>query len=256
MTPTNPLTTVTPLSKYLAMALFIAMPFIGGWIGYTHVPPTVVEIEKVNNQESAINYDPLSAETKNWGLCEPRSTVTKISRTGRERERLQLGFEEVDGTWNRLFVPFYGYDISGYCMKYPNNWSIALAGVENLNVAFNRDSNSTTTPEFFFQTIQSSLPLEDSDKEVYRYEYASSPLVGSKEMVVSRQTRQIGYKEALELVTKEGDVFYFRLFVKNENTLHVLSKSFTSNEYGTSVYADFLATADEMIFSLQPLGRY
>lgn len=38
---------VTPLSKYLAMVLFIAMPFIGGWIGYIYAPEKIVEIEKI-----------------------------------------------------------------------------------------------------------------------------------------------------------------------------------------------------------------
>ena len=47
----SPLHTVTPLSKYLAMALFIALPFIGGWIGYTYAPEKIVEIEKVVIQE-------------------------------------------------------------------------------------------------------------------------------------------------------------------------------------------------------------
>jgi hypothetical protein len=40
-----PLKKITPLSKYLAMILFIAMPFIGGWIGYTYTPEKVVEVE-------------------------------------------------------------------------------------------------------------------------------------------------------------------------------------------------------------------
>jgi len=40
---------VTPFSKYLAMALFIAMPFIGGWLGYKFAPEKV--IEKVVTQE-------------------------------------------------------------------------------------------------------------------------------------------------------------------------------------------------------------
>jgi hypothetical protein len=38
---------VTSLSKYLAMLLFIIMPFIGGWIGYTYAPVKIVEIEKI-----------------------------------------------------------------------------------------------------------------------------------------------------------------------------------------------------------------
>ncbi len=44
---------VTTLSKYLAMTLFILMPFIGGWIGYVYAPEKVVEIEKV--REDAVN---------------------------------------------------------------------------------------------------------------------------------------------------------------------------------------------------------
>ena len=38
---------VTPLSKYLAMSLFVALPFLGGWIGYTYAPEKVVEVERV-----------------------------------------------------------------------------------------------------------------------------------------------------------------------------------------------------------------
>ena len=43
----NQLNKVTPLSKYLAMALFIILPFVGGWIGYNYAPEVVVEVEKV-----------------------------------------------------------------------------------------------------------------------------------------------------------------------------------------------------------------
>lgn len=39
--------TVTPLSKYLAMGLFIILPFIGGWVGYSYTPEKVVEMEKI-----------------------------------------------------------------------------------------------------------------------------------------------------------------------------------------------------------------
>ncbi len=37
---------VTPLSKTLAGIIFVAMPFIGGWIGYNLAPVKVVEVEK------------------------------------------------------------------------------------------------------------------------------------------------------------------------------------------------------------------
>ncbi len=41
--PLAPLNKVTPVSKYLALTLFIILPFIGGWIGYTYAPEKVVE---------------------------------------------------------------------------------------------------------------------------------------------------------------------------------------------------------------------
>jgi protease II len=42
-----PLKQVTPLSKYLAMIIFIVMPFVGGWIGYHFAPEKIVEVEKI-----------------------------------------------------------------------------------------------------------------------------------------------------------------------------------------------------------------
>jgi hypothetical protein len=65
MEPTNQVTepkqdvlrSVTPLSKYLAHALFIAMPFLGGWIGYEFAPEKVVEVEKLIKQDKTSPFD-------------------------------------------------------------------------------------------------------------------------------------------------------------------------------------------------------
>lgn len=46
---------VTPVSKYLAIVLFMIMPFIGGWIGYNYAPDKIVEIEKKVFIESVVN---------------------------------------------------------------------------------------------------------------------------------------------------------------------------------------------------------
>lgn len=51
VTQTSQLHQVTPLSKYLAMALFIILPFLGGWIGYMFAPEKVVEVEIVRYVE-------------------------------------------------------------------------------------------------------------------------------------------------------------------------------------------------------------
>jgi hypothetical protein len=43
----HPVNQITPLSKYLAMVLFIMLPFLGGYVGYTLAPEKVVEVENV-----------------------------------------------------------------------------------------------------------------------------------------------------------------------------------------------------------------
>lgn len=48
---------VTPLSKHLAMFLFIIMPFVGGWVGYTYAPEKVIEIEKIVEVERSTVKD-------------------------------------------------------------------------------------------------------------------------------------------------------------------------------------------------------
>jgi hypothetical protein len=44
---------VTPLSKYLALGLFIVLPFIGGLVGYTYAPEKVVEVLVPNTIEKS-----------------------------------------------------------------------------------------------------------------------------------------------------------------------------------------------------------
>ncbi len=53
ITPENQLHQVTLFSKYLAMTLFIVLPFIGGWVGYTSAPEKIIEVEKVIVKEKA-----------------------------------------------------------------------------------------------------------------------------------------------------------------------------------------------------------
>jgi hypothetical protein len=46
---------VTPLSRYLALALFIALPFIGGWVGYVNAPDEIVEVQVVTPKDSNLS---------------------------------------------------------------------------------------------------------------------------------------------------------------------------------------------------------
>lgn len=62
MKQTSRLQQVTPLSKYLAMALFIALPFLGAWIGYEFAPEKVVEVVKEIEVEKVFEKQDLDKE--------------------------------------------------------------------------------------------------------------------------------------------------------------------------------------------------
>lgn len=57
------LNTVTPLSKYLAMTLFIALPFVGGYVGYSFAPEKIVEVENIIEVEKVAEVVTQSTET-------------------------------------------------------------------------------------------------------------------------------------------------------------------------------------------------
>ncbi len=54
---------VTPLSKYLAMALFIILPFLGAWIGYMYSPEKIVKVERIS-EVSTSEYE----ENDRWSF--------------------------------------------------------------------------------------------------------------------------------------------------------------------------------------------
>jgi hypothetical protein len=89
---------VTPLSKYLAMTLFVAMPFIGGWIGYTFAPEKIVEVEKVIIKEAPVYQIN--------GYSEEKSNATS--------------------TWN-----IYRNDEFGFEISYPSNWRMDEVSTDN-----------------------------------------------------------------------------------------------------------------------------
>lgn len=79
----SPVNQVTPLSKYLALALFVTLPFLGGWIGYEYAPEKIIMIETVVVKEPkalsantevntvATNLENLQLEKRFWqSICE------------------------------------------------------------------------------------------------------------------------------------------------------------------------------------------
>lgn len=90
----NALNTVTPLSKYLAMVLFVVLPFVGGWVGYTYAPEKIVEVEKVLNKVEPEVIETVTQETVSYARVlhdiaqlYPQSFVYDASSTFEWREK-------------------------------------------------------------------------------------------------------------------------------------------------------------------------
>jgi hypothetical protein len=80
---------VTPLSKYSAVALFVILPFIGGWIGYTYAPEKVVEVERVIEVEKVITKEVVIEIPAENSFDKNSETLTTI-RTSRNNQTPQL----------------------------------------------------------------------------------------------------------------------------------------------------------------------
>lgn len=76
------LTTVTPLSKYLAMILFISLPFIGFYIGIRY-EESIVSVNDVNSQEVSVVPTPTEYS--------PSPIVSSIPVTQRDINKLDKG---------------------------------------------------------------------------------------------------------------------------------------------------------------------
>ena len=95
---------VTPLSKYLALALFVILPFLGGWIGYTYAPEKVVEIEKEVIREVVVEKEIEVTPQKN------ESSYSVETKTYRDAE-LGIAFE-YPAVWGEVTID----DEAGICL--------------------------------------------------------------------------------------------------------------------------------------------
>lgn len=84
---------VTPLSKYLALALFIVLPFIGGYIGYTLAPEKVVEIEKAVTKEVVVEKETQEQTTQK---SEVTTSLKKVESVGWTIEAANPGITNPD----------------------------------------------------------------------------------------------------------------------------------------------------------------
>jgi hypothetical protein len=69
------LCSVTPVSRYMAMALFILLPFIGGLVGYTYAPSTIIETERVIIKEAPLSPEKTTILNERMMVVDPNEVL-------------------------------------------------------------------------------------------------------------------------------------------------------------------------------------
>lgn len=136
------LNSVTPLSKYLAMILFIIMPFLGGWIGYTYSPTKIIEIETIAPEKTEPYADEGAFENENSnssiGAESPTSTIQTQEKQQQSQNNGRIGTSYCNTT------PLDGIEEVGYynnlhLVMTPEGKEVwALAMVDQVNEFINK----------------------------------------------------------------------------------------------------------------------
>ena len=103
-----PLKKVTRLSKCLAMALFIALPFIGGLVGYTYAPEKIVEVERVTVVEKVMENDNDAAmslaktvQEINWNIRTANPDITDPENYRKDAQSIAVDVTFKDNSTKR-----------------------------------------------------------------------------------------------------------------------------------------------------------
>lgn len=103
---TSSLHQVTPLSKYLALALFILLPFIGAWIGYQYAFEKVDEIKKT----AAENCEILLSDK-----LLPSEKIVEVEKLVEKKVYVYMDTDQ--NTWSH-----YENKELGFSFSYPSEW--------------------------------------------------------------------------------------------------------------------------------------
>lgn len=223
-------TKVTPLSKSLALIVFIILPFIGFYMGMKYqsfiTEPKIVELS-CNKDEIVPNE--VESKTTNIDIdiiSDNQIVNDAIDKSGELNCQLPMYcYEEADESAIKVTVPLEGYKVSGYSLLYPNNWTARIAGAEGMNFLF----NESKPDEIFLQLTTSEYALSDSYKAEYGFEgTATEPLIDTVNgKVIQKRIIKIQGKDVMIMDVKYTDNIkrYYLLIHQGEifNTLYVFS---------------------------------
>lgn len=202
--------TVTPVSKYLAMALFVLLPFVGGYVGYQFAPEKVVEVEKI-----VVNEVPAENVNAGFSSGSPAASATVPNYCVRVNPR--ENYSLYTNVRNQLISKYPDLDLErmvrdGQECLLANGDYLALMPFENTS-----DSRNPFWGHFIVQY--------DKDASINNI---SKPLkTASGEMFVSEMTPQ--YTNHIRFILNAGDPCYSAYYVY---TYNLESEEITEEMYG------------------------
>lgn len=176
---------VTPFSKYLALALFVALPFIGGWIGYQYAPEKIVEVERVVTEEA-------STDVNDWALPSntPRNdTQNSLNNQVEDRQLFTISSSSLKAGWDTYRSERYNFE-----MSFPSYFNVSENEYDQVSTII-----SFSSPDLTILV----LPNGGADYGLEGVDFISEEI----EMGANTETKWIG---------KEGD--FYREFVYVSST--------------------------------------
>jgi len=213
----SPLHTVTPLSKYLAMGLFITLPFVGGWIGYKYTPEKVVEVERVVKVEKEVN------EVKSVENCTlvVREIIDSENETRKTARLLKGAAQSGD-----LIIDQQQCSQSDEVFFAPS--SDFVSGSGNLYYLYDEDLHGTSTPALYRLNLDSTKPeklfqTEDIYLVLEEIPNTPLPLYMTEDSVLDESDRFTTMIIHLNSVTNfPTDAEYDLLLLRYDNTRKIV----------------------------------
>lgn len=163
----------------------------------------------------------------------------------RQDQFMVITTSENAGRCNGVF-PRDSFSLS---FTFPTWWMVHSVGAFSQNLLFETDKEQEI---LLILERNTGLPLEQADETKY-YFAPDHPyyLVALKEQRISKEIQTIGDKEALVLVTTDGNLSIKRYFVINESTLYIVEIKIPKLSYDDEETKMLFLQVEEIISSIQ-----
>lgn len=165
----QPLCQVTPVSKYLAMVIFVTLPFVGGYVGYKLAPEKVVEVSVVTPSI------PIATSTASAVVfLAPQQKFTyesMVAKFTKSKDTLRFGTGKIKQSFSDSDIPFDFYEnyseITG--VSFADQNAADVSSLPYLDLV-------ATTSDYMLFSAPIFIATEGSNSGLYKYDTASKVL--------------------------------------------------------------------------------